>query len=838
MSLLYNIGDWFTLGHGNTYRKIELYQLEFPENINLEHMNVFAAPYGGPIAITKNMKQLTKTGSSSKPIIYIFTCSGHLLSSINWNSGALLTLGWSDSEDLLCIQEDGVVLIYNIFGQYQHKFSMGQEAADTKVIDAKIFATYQATGVAVMTTHFRIFIVNNYKDPKVRLLPEIPKSSLDPASWAVIMEDRRTTCLITREQEIFKVKQDENICTAMGISLDFDYKTIRFISVSFNNRHVAMCTNTGILWMGSSDLRTKYCEFNTGRTEMPKQMEWCIDADDPLKAEALVMSYPSILLIVGINGDSNIYTYDPAVFLIPEMDGVRVLTNGYHELVQKVPKCVSNIFGISISEPSSFLFESHRKFSERSHQSDEYLCLIFDKIDVAVSECIEAASFEFDTETQKSLMRAAQFGKGFIKGHNPDEYIQVCRNLRVLNALREKDIGIPLTYYQLRHLTPTVVLDRLVFRKHYGLAIQIAKHLNLSESRILLHWAYHKIMFEKNDLEIIQKFVQKFKDPTSLGISFCAIAKKAEEVGKTDLAIQLLELEPNCSLQVPLLLKLNENKKALLAATQSGDTNLIYMVLMHLKVSTPLSKFQMIIRDFPLAQNLYKKYCQLNNVKALKDIYMQEDDFLAQAEMSLEEALDSYIKLDSSLIEISNNFKKGHKDVEAELSEDHRKLMKQQKVLEEKYARAFYGLSLHDTIRELLVLGDVKLAEKIKNDIKMSDKHFWYLRIEVLGSNYQWDELEKFSKSKKSPIGFEPFVEVCLKGRQLTEAKKYINKCRDDRKIIWYNRAGLYEESAKLAFELRDIDSLRNIHNAASTTNNRELITKIENFIAAMSGKK
>lgn len=51
---------------------------------------------------------------------------------------------------------------------------MGQEANDTKVIDAKIYATTQGTGVAVMTTHFRIFIANNYKDPKVRLLPEIP----------------------------------------------------------------------------------------------------------------------------------------------------------------------------------------------------------------------------------------------------------------------------------------------------------------------------------------------------------------------------------------------------------------------------------------------------------------------------------------------------------------------------------------------------------------------------------------------------------------------------------------------------------------------------------------
>lgn len=605
-----------------------------------------------------------------------------------------------------------------------------------------------------------------------------------------MIEDRKTTCLITREQEIYKVKQDENICTAIGISLDFDYKAIRLMSVSFNNRHIAICTNTGNIWMGTSCLRTKYCEFNTGRTEMPKQIEWCIDADNPLKAEAIVLTYPSILLIVGINGDSNIYTYDPAIFLVPEMDGVRVLTNGYHEFIQKVPKCVSNIFGISISEPSSFLFESHRKFCERSHQSDEYLCLILDKIETAVNECIEAAGFEFDTETQKSLILAAHFGKGFIKGHRPDDYIRTCRILRALNAMRVVEIGIPLTFNQFLHLTPTVVLDRLVYRKHYGLAIEIAKHLNLSESRILEHWAYHKIIYEKNDSEIIQKIAEKFRDPTTLGISFCTIAKKAEEVGKTKLAIQLLELEPNQSFQVPLLLKLNENKKALLAATQSGDTDLIYMVLMQLKETTPLSKFQMIIREFPLAQNLYKKYCHLNNLTALKDIYLQEDDFLAQAEMSLEESLDSYIKLDSSLIEITNNYKKAHKDVESDLCDDHRKLMKQQKMLEEKFSRAFYGLSLHDTVKELLLLGDIKAAEKIRSDHKMSDKHFWYLRIEILGANYQWEELERFSKSKKSPIGFEPFVDVCLKARNVNEAKKYIGKCRDDKKITWYNRAG------------------------------------------------
>lgn len=617
------------------------------------------------------------------------------------------------------------------------------------------------------------------------------ESILDPSSWTIMVEDRKTTCWIAREQELFKVKQDDNICTAVGISFEFEYKSIRCMSVSFNNRHIAMCTNTGILWMGSSDLRKKYCEFNTGRTEMPKQIEWCIDADDPMNAEAIVLTYPSVLLIVGINGDSNIYTYDSsAIFLIPEMDGVRVLTRDCHEIIQKVPKCVYNIFGIGVTEASSFLFEAHKKFCERSHQADEYLSLIMNKIDVAVEECIKAAGFEFDTETQKSLIRAAHFGKGFIANHKPDEYIRVCKILRVLNAVRVEEIGIPLTFAQFYHLTPAVLIDRLVFRKHYGLAIQIAKHLNLSESRIMEHWAYHKIMYENNNTEIIAKISNKLKDYMNLGISFCMIAKKAEEVGKTELAINLLELEPNPCLQVPLLLKLNENKKALLAATQSGDTDLIYLVLMHLKDTTTLSKFQMIIREFPLAQNLYKKFCQLNNVSALKDIYLQEDDFLAQAEMSLDEALDSCIKLDSSLLDISSNYKKAHRDLEAELCDDQRKLMKQQKALDEKYSRTFYGQSLHDTVKELLILGDIKTAEKIRNDHKMSDKHFWYLRVEILGNSYQWEELEKFSKSKKSPIGYEHFVEVCLRARNINEAKKYIVKCREDRRITWFNRAG------------------------------------------------
>lgn len=44
--------------------------------------------------------------------------------------------------------------------------------------------------------------------------------------------------------------------------------------------------------------------------------------------------------------------------------------------------------------------------------------------------------------------QAAQFGKSFIADLNPDSYVKMCYLLRVLNAVRDHKIGIPLTCTQ------------------------------------------------------------------------------------------------------------------------------------------------------------------------------------------------------------------------------------------------------------------------------------------------------------------------------------------------------------------------------------------------------
>lgn len=50
--------------------------------INLNDMMLYAAPYGGPIALMRNYKKIIRVQGSTNPIIYIYTSSGQKNASI------------------------------------------------------------------------------------------------------------------------------------------------------------------------------------------------------------------------------------------------------------------------------------------------------------------------------------------------------------------------------------------------------------------------------------------------------------------------------------------------------------------------------------------------------------------------------------------------------------------------------------------------------------------------------------------------------------------------------------------------------------------------------------
>lgn len=785
------------------------------------------------MAVVRDRKQFVQNKTTTKPVITIFNCAGNVISKILWNSGELIHMGWSNDEQLLCVQESGDVLIYNMFGAYQKTFNMGQEVRDTKVCKAQFFPNQHGVGLAVLTTTNRMFLVSNVSEPKVRSVPDLPRAIEPISCWCVL----NSGFLVCRNKEIFKSGLGDSRAVLMHPEIRNPYTQILSIVVSQNGKHVAFFTDSGFLWIGSSDFKNKYSEIDTESIKQPKELLWC-------GSQAVVAHWDSdTLSIYGTKGINFVsYPYDGPFHLIQEMDCVRVVSEMTHELIQKVPFVVEKIFRINSTAPGSYLVEASRQFQKRSHRADEYIRLVKPDLATAVQDCIEAAAFEFNADVQKMLIRAAQFGKCFLMDPELTHfYVKTCRKLRVLNAVRDPKVAIPLTSEQMSNLTERVLLDRLIWRRLHCLAGHVASCLQLKDgrTRVLSHWACYKVTQPHLDNESAAREIgEKLRNVP--GVSYTTIAKKAAEKGRKALAIKILEYETHSKLQVPLLLSLGEGPTALLKATASGDTDLVYIVLLHLKEKMGKHEFLVTIRSFPLAHALYIKHCASHNVEALRQIYVQEDEFEAQASSHVRDALGQTNagSAEASLISARDCYKKGRNDLGVSICEDARKLCKYQSSLQETLlGTSFVGLSLHDTVEKLLENNQIKLADKLRSEYKMPDNRYWWLRILTLAKKSDWAELDRFSKSKKPPVGYEPFVDACLKYKKNDEALKYLPRCREDIKVKYYVKAGFYEEGAEVAFEQKDKNALLFVQNKCPLSEDMKH-AKIKSLLEQLATKK
>ena len=119
--------------------------------------------------------------------------------------------GWSTNEEAVFVTDTGNVLVYDMFGELKKNFSMGQEAKDLKVISARVFQTQHATGVAVLTSSRRFFVVNNIQEPRVRKMSDVdlPQSVVAAAAaaagagqhgglvWGVLTADRHAKLIVS-----------------------------------------------------------------------------------------------------------------------------------------------------------------------------------------------------------------------------------------------------------------------------------------------------------------------------------------------------------------------------------------------------------------------------------------------------------------------------------------------------------------------------------------------------------------------------------------------------------------------------------------------------------------
>jgi len=141
--------------------------------------------------------------------------------------------------------------------------------------------------------------------------------------------------------------------------------------------------------------------------------------------------------------------------------------------MQRVPFVTEEIFKIGSTAPASMLYDALEHFEKKSPKADENIRNIKNDLSEAVDACIEAAGHEFNYPSQRTLLKAASFGKCFLDFYNPDKFVEMCKTLRVLNAVRFYEVGIPLTLAQYQEMGPLVLIDRLVNRHKHLLAWRI-----------------------------------------------------------------------------------------------------------------------------------------------------------------------------------------------------------------------------------------------------------------------------------------------------------------------------------------------------------------------------
>ena len=753
MTLANPRAGWEKIGN-EFYRKFQLYTNIFEKDLDLENHFCAGAPFSGAIALYRDTSKVTRYRTQTKPTIDIYSCSGKLISRPPWEKGSIKGLGWSEDERLLVVAEDGTFHVYTgLHGDF-HPYSLGHGAEEYGVHSVRFWSH----GFVALLKNNALIAVNSFDEPRPKSLAEMPQGEIH--SWSLIPPSftlsRQVEVLLTVGGSIFVVDVSE--CEDRGLS-DGPFK---HISVSPNGRFVALYTEDGRVWVVGSDFQNKFSEYDSKTKTTPNSIYWCGN-------DAVVLAWEDELHMVGPNGVAVKYYFDDVVHVVPDIDGVRLITSESCEFLQKVPDESEEVFKMGSSSSSSVLFDSIDLLEKKSPKADENIQRIKSSLPDAVETCVRAAGQEFEQELQKQLLKAASFGKSVLDLYSSDEFVEMCETLRVLNSVRDHKIGLPMTLAQYTQLQPERLITRLVNRREYLLALKLAEFLRIPTNRIYVHWASQKVKSAGGEDDAVRDIVvERLKGKH--GISFEAIARAAYDEGRGNLATALLNHEPRAGKQVPLLLNMEEDEVALDKAIESGDTDLVMFVLLHLKQKLPLATFFRTVNSRPQAAHLIEATARAEDKELLKDMYYQDDRPIEGSDLLLEEAMNqTQVQGVIDKLKLSSRLLTDTKDPNAVL---HTKafaeagvLLKMQDAFDKDItdsSGSYIGLSVNETIYRLIGSGYGKRAQRVRDEFKLPDKTWWWVRLRALVAARLFGEIEEIGKNKKSPIGWEASFRIMV----------------------------------------------------------------------------
>ncbi|KAF6254839.1 vacuolar protein sorting-associated protein 16 [Scenedesmus sp. NREL 46B-D3] len=797
------VSDWEPCAE-TFYCQEHLYDLSW-QDVDLDVQRVAAAPFGGPLALMRDESALTVVRSGApggRPVVRVFSCSGQLLGSFLWEGAKLAGCGWSSELELVMVDVAGKVVFYTVSGARSPKQVL----------------------VAVRET-----------------------------VWVV--DDHGAT--------------DQPLPAGCG--------GVAAMAVAPNGAFVALACNDGRLRVMTSDFSQQLSEFDSRSGVPPACVAWC-------GVDAVALRWEGLLLLVGPYGDWLKRPCQGAVAMVTEVDGLRLISSGTCSLLRRVPDALVQVFKPGSTSPAAQLLDARDLYDAGSARSDKLLRQMAGHLAEAVEGCAAAAGLDLSITRQRALLRAAVFGRAFAPSVAAPLLRDTAQRLRLLNALREPAVGLPLTMPQLQALSLPVVINRLVLLRQHLLAYRIAEAMGGGgQQEVLLHWAAAKISASPAVPDFALKEALAAKMSKLERPKYAPLAAHAQSVGRRSLAIRLLEEEPSAAQQVPLLLSLAKTAgssssgsagaagpgldeaggpddtlgRALLKAIVSGDPDLVYLVLFEAYRSRPLPDFWKLVSPRVTARKLFVKFTRLKEPELLETLYVTQQLHQEAADLALESALRHLVphsaaaaarpeeaevaRAVSGLQAAAQKYTHCRDAAwQSKATAEAAMLLKEQSKLERDTGQSlFVGLSLADSIATCLRMGHNKAAASLRRrhtpvlraravtrrnpswaciKFAVPEVRWYWVKLGALAAAHDWEGLDAWAGERKSPIGWEPFLQAAQKNGAPREVQaRLIARMPDSRaKADAYEAVSCPREAAEVAAKLKDSDLLARIQGAVS----------------------
>ena len=540
---------------------------------------------------------------------------------------------------------------------------------------------------------------------------------------------------------------------------------------------------------------------------------------------------------------------------ISEVDGLRISTNNGIYFISKVDKNLFEACYPFAKSNSKKLLKAYNSYLIDELDNGEKIKELGESLSTTIFVLLNAAANiywkeeetdEVKKEAQMYLLKAAQLGKIFANAEeefNHDKFLGICKDLRVVNNLRNNEESqILITYKEYESLTFQELIKKILIQHNFNLAFKISNYLiGYDTKKIYQKWACAKIkklnrLANKSEqIKLYDNIIYSLSNIKN--VSYIQLAKKAFKCKHNELGMKFLENEKSILAKIPIYLKMNKLEKVLELSYETYDSNVIEIALNQLIDYTGVDNYFIEkVKDNQKLRyaviDLLKKYDKSDTYidKYLEEIKDYEELMLLQLEKfftykeidkkkkCLKLAKEYQKNLDKNnvnnkfylmyLTELSNSikFKKDCMDLD-------------RKIISKSYIKPFDN-SIYDCYKFGAKENKLDWIEKQNKHFELSSKKMTLMRFRSLAENGKIvliEDIIKNSSLKKLSITPINMADFYFEFKNYDLATKYVKLITHqeyfDYKIEMLKYMEKYEDLLEVAISSKNLDKIPDIIN-------------------------